>query len=215
MRPEFARAIDPVFLHVLGLLDRIAQNEAIVPHDERNMIRLYFGQAEAALGNSPEWKLAKYALVCWIDEVLTDASWTGRDWWTENVLEVEYFNDRRAYSDFFLKGQEAGTLPRKDALEVFYVCVVLGFRGLYREATSQGTLDTLEQFHLPPSLEAWTKQTSLAIRLGQGRPPIADNSRPGDGAPALQGKYLLIGTSLVTAALSAALLILVTWELTQ
>ena len=54
---------------------------------------------------------------------------------------------------------------------------------------------------LPADLEAWAKQTSVAIQLGQGRPRIGDNSRPGEGAPPLESKslmvsYLLIGVIL-------------------
>ena len=45
--------------------------------------------AEAALGGGLEWELAKYALVSWIDEILVETPWSGRDWWSNNVLEVQ------------------------------------------------------------------------------------------------------------------------------
>jgi hypothetical protein len=83
---------------------------------------------------------------------------------------------------------------------VFYVCVVLGFRGLYRDNAAAFLAD---QLGLPPNLEGWASQTSKSIQLGQGRPSITESPRPGSGAPPLDGKYLLIGTALLGIALAA------------
>jgi hypothetical protein len=71
-----------------------------------------------------------------------------------------------------MKGKEAASLASKDALEVFYVGVVLGFRGLYRDPTAAAIL--AEPRGLPLDLETWAKQTSMAIQLGQGRPQISE-----------------------------------------
>ena len=98
-------------------------------------------------------------------DAISEAEWTGRDWWNENALEVELFNTRLANEQFYMRAKEASALPRRDALEVFYVCVVLGFRGLYRDAFVAATL--AEPRGLPPDLESWAKQASMAIRLGQ------------------------------------------------
>ena len=49
MTPKFAQAIDPVMLHVLGLLDRISREERPSPPDERLRIRTLIDQAEALL----------------------------------------------------------------------------------------------------------------------------------------------------------------------
>ena len=127
--------------------------------------------AEARLGQRPDWQLAKYALVSWIDEVMLEAPWDGHAWWNENVLEVEMFNQRLAHEDFYLRARDAGSLPQRDALEVFYVCVVLGFRGLYRDPEIASTM--AEPLGLAPDLETWAKQTSLAIRLGRTRALVA------------------------------------------
>jgi type VI secretion system protein ImpK len=200
MTPQFAHAVDRIFLAVLGLLDRIGRNEPLVPAEERVRIRAALDHAESQLGQSPEWQLSKYALVAWIDDVLIEAPWEGRQWWEENALEVEIFNTRDAFTAFYTKAVEAATLPQKNALEVFYVCVVLGFRGLYRDSSAVVMAD---QLRLPPDLAAWTKQTALAIRLGQGRPPITEAPRPGDGAPPLEGKFALVGATLLSVILAA------------
>ncbi|HEY5312017.1 MAG TPA: DotU family type IV/VI secretion system protein [Pirellulales bacterium] len=205
MTPNFAGAVDPIFLHVLGLLDRLAGGDCPPAEEERLRIRSWLDQAEGQLGQSPEWKLAKYALVSWTDELLIEADWPGRDWWNENALEVELFNTRVTNEQFYIRAKEAALLPKRDALEVFYVCVVLGFRGLYRDPMVAAAL--AEPRGLPADLETWTKQTAMAIRLGQGRPALHDLGVPGRGAPPLNGQAQVIWSSLAAAVLAALTLI--------
>jgi len=198
MTPEFAAAIDPVFLHVLGVLDRISRNESLSASEEHNAVVNWLRHAEGQLGQRPDWELAKFAMVAWIDDMLIEAPWEGRLWWKENALEVEIFNTRERATRFYEKAQEAARMTRRDALEVFYVCVVLGFRGLYRDP--QAAL-LASQLSLPPDLESWARQASRAIQLGQGRPPISERPRPpGDAAP-LEGRFLLLGSSVICAVL--------------
>lgn len=208
MTPKFAEAVDRVFLEVLGLLDRIGRDEHPPVHEERLKIRGWLDQAEAILGQGPDWHLAKYALVSWIDDVLIDAPWDGRSWWKENALEVELFNTRLRNEQFYVRAKEASALPKKDALEVFYVCVVLGFRGLYRDPAAAAVL--AEPRGLPPDLETWARQTALAIQLGQGRPPISEASVAGEGAPPLDGPGRLIWSAFA-AAVVAAFTVIFAW----
>jgi len=200
MTPDFAAAIDPVFLHVLGVLERIGQNEALSAHEERDSVMNWLRQAEAQLGQRQEWDLAKYALVAWIDDLLIEAPWEGRLWWKENALEVEIFNTRERATQFFVKAQEATRTTRRDALEVYYVCAVLGFRGLYRDPQAAFLAN---QLSLPADLESWARQTARAIQLGQGRPPIQEKPRAASSAPPLEGKFLMLGSSVMCVALTA------------
>lgn len=202
MTIQFAQAVDPIFLHVLDLLDRISRGEKPSPQEERMRINALIDQAGALLGGSPEWELAKYALVSWIDEVLLETPWDGVDWWNNNVLEVALFNTRLCNEMFYRRAQEAAALPRRDALEVYYVCVVLGFRGLYRDAALAEMLT--QALNLPPDLETWARQTALAIRLGQGRPPLPAPARELRGAPPLRMKPLVAWAWLTAVLLAAA-----------
>jgi len=212
MTPRFSDAVDPVFLHVLRLLDGIERGEQPVAKEEQIKIRDLITMAENHLGQTQDWQLAKYALVCWIDEVLINhPNWDGARWWRENALEQHVFGGMRAYHQFYAKAQEATTLNRKDALEVFYVCVVLGFRGLYRDPVE--AVAEAEAMGLPNDLETWARQTSTSIRLGQGLPPIHDRGQMPVGAAALENKmrfisYLLIGV-LLAGVNAIALAILV------
>ena len=212
MTPRFAAAVDPVFLHVLGLLDRIAKGENRHAQEERASIRALIDQAGAKIGGGQQWELAKYALVCWIDEVLLEAPWDGREWWNNNVLEVELFKMREAAERFFFDAKEATTLPQRDALEVFYVCVILGFRGLYRDPDA--AMGLTHSRNLPADLDTWVRQTSMAIHLGQGRPVITEKSAPGEGAAPLTGQSFMVWAVLIGVLLSAVTFaIAIVWTL--
>lgn len=208
MTPKFAQAVDPVFLYVLAMLDRISREDRLSPQEERLRIRTLIDQAEASLGAGGEWELAKYALVSWIDEMLVDAMWNGREWWSENVMEIEFFNTRQCNELFFIKAQEASHQSGRDALEVFYVCVILGFRGLYHDALSAP--DIARSLNLPTELKDWTRQSALSIRLGQGRPSLSDPGREIEGAPPLRSRAIVIWpwlTALLLAAIGVVVLL--------
>jgi type VI secretion system protein ImpK len=200
MTPNFAQAIDPIFMYMLALLDRIGRAVKPDPREERARIRALIDEAEARLGTMTEWGLAKYAVVSWIDEMLIDAFWDGREWWSNNILEVELFNSRQCHEQFFLKAQQASTLPGRDALEVFYVCVILGFRGLYHDAETSAVI--AQSLNLPSDLKQWARQTALSIRLGQGRDALAVPGGEIYGAPPLRSRASVIWPWLA-ATLSA------------
>jgi type VI secretion system protein ImpK len=211
MTPKFSAAVDLVFQQVLDLLERIGDGENPSPQEERVRIRSRLDHAEAQLGRSPDWQLAKYALVAWIDEMLiVEAPWKDRDWWNENKLEWELFQTNDRYQLFYKKAKEAFALPQKDALETFYVCVVLGFRGLYRDpAAAAMAADALQ---LPRDLQSWTRETAMAIRLGVGRPSISEVNQPLEGAPPLNGPQMLVWGSFFALVL-AAIVAIVYWLL--
>jgi len=202
MTPKFAAAVDPIFLYVLELLDHISQNESIAAEEVRDRIGNCFRHADAVLSEKHHqegWELAKFALVAWIDDVLIEAPWQGRSWWEDNSLELAFFKTRERATEFFKRAKQAAQLTRRDALEVFYVCVILGFRGLYAMAEAAFLADQLD---LPPDVESWTRRTAKSIELGQGRPSIQAIPQPGAGAPPLEGKFMLLGASLAAVVLS-------------
>ncbi|MGQ9575793.1 MAG: DotU family type IV/VI secretion system protein [Thermoguttaceae bacterium] len=201
MTPEFAKGIDPIFLYVFGLVDRVERGEQPAPEEERVRIRGLVDQAEAIWGHTPDAELAKYAVVSWIDEMLIiEVPWQGSEWWKNNALEWEYFKTQDRSEQFYLKAREASGLRKKDALEAFYICVVMGFRGLYRDPNRAAALT--EALQLPADLETWARQTSMAIQLRLGRPPISEVSVPIEGAPPLNGPFSLIWASVAGLVLS-------------
>jgi type VI secretion system protein ImpK len=200
MSPDFAAAVDPVFKYVLSVMEGIETGKALPGQDVRLTATKHIDQAEVQLGDRADWKLAKYALTAWVDEVLIDSPWEGRTWWEQHRLEFQYFRTADAFTVFYEQAKKAAALPRKDALETYYVCVVLGFRGVYGDPNG---IQHAEEAELPSSLEEWARQVSMSIELEQDRPPLLQQGQPGPGAPPLDGKYLLIGSVLFFVVLLA------------
>src|SRR5439155_11845235 len=70
----------------------------------------------------------RYALVCWLDEIfILDSPW--KDQWSERSLEIDLYNSRERAWKFWEQADNASARPTTDALEVFFLCVMLGFRG--------------------------------------------------------------------------------------
>ncbi|MDA7923861.1 DotU family type IV/VI secretion system protein [Mariniblastus sp.] len=206
MTPKHSLTVDPVFLHVLNLLDRIEQGEDPNPQEEHVQIKTLLDQGEAIVGASEEWELTKYAIVSWVDEVLLTSSWAHRDWWGNNVLEVEFFNTRLCNEQFFVNAKAASQLSNRDALEVYYICVILGFRGLYQDATIASML--VAQHQLPSDLKAWKRQTAMSIRVGQGRPALSGLGREIHGAPPLSQRSSVVWPWLAAVAMATFLCVL-------
>lgn len=205
MTPKFAAAVDTVFAHALDLFDRLEGGDATIDLKvERDGLRKQLDLAEVDLANSNDWFFAKYALVAWIDEMLRELLWHQRNEAIENSLEFELFNTSDAFYMFYTKATEASQLPKKDALEVFYLCVVLGFRGLYRE---QNAADAAQAYDLPPDVATWARRTARLIHTGQGRPPIGEKIQAPEGAPPLTGRYLFMGSVILGVILLVALLL--------
>lgn len=201
MTPKHSRAVDPYFLHSLDLLDRISSGLEPNPHEERVRLRALLDQGEAIVGRGRDWELSSYALVAWIDEMLVEASWAHREWWSNNVMERELFNTRECAEKFFVNAKEASTLSQRDALEVYYTCVILGFRGIYSEPSIAAMV--AENIGVPADLNVWARQVAMSIHLGQGRPTLKGPVREIKGAPPLPAKNRVVWPWLFASILAA------------
>lgn len=200
MDAKFAEACDVVFAVALDLRERISVSEGDSAQEERSKIKAAIEAAEGVVDRSnPEWDLAKYALVAWIDDQMVHAPWEGNKFWDDNPLEVEYFYERVAYTEFFVKAKEAAKQPKRNALEVFYLCVVLGFRGLYGPPPEKWMEVDPKDHGLPPDAEAWAREIKGQLRLQAGRPPIDPKKQPIDHAEPLRGQ-----TNLTMAGIAFA-----------
>jgi len=214
MQTEFANAVDPIFLAALRLESRIENRDRIVTADERAILIRKIEEAEAKLGLREEWKLSKYAICGWIDSRLIEIQWQESGWWKDNCLEGKFFGTRDAHEDFFKKAIEAGSLPNKNALEVFYLAVVLGFRGFYADSDASYSRQTSKRLRIPDTIEAWCREQVRSLHLRQGRPVIPGIVQTGDSARPLNGKshlvlYAMLSTLLVALAISCFILLYV------
>lgn len=75
----------------------------------------------------------RYALVALADEVVLNKSDALRDFWVPRMLQLRYFNENVAGEMFFERLEALRRDPsRVDALKVYYLCLLFGFRGKYR-----------------------------------------------------------------------------------
>jgi type VI secretion system protein ImpK len=133
--------------------------------------------ADARPDNSGQFLGIRYALVCWLDELFTCHSpWAAA--WNEHKLEVDLYGSNDRAWRFWEQAKLAQSRPGNDALEAFYLCVALGFRGELREQ--------------PEGLQVWTNHAKT--RLGKVQEPawpLAAAIEPPTRVPPLRGRERL------------------------
>ncbi len=103
----------------------------------RKLIIYYLKQFEkncSVLGVKSEVvNSVKYALVAILDETVLSIPGEARDFWIGNPMQLEIFGDNIAGQEFYNKLDKLLANPEtnSDALEVFYLCLSLGFQGKY------------------------------------------------------------------------------------
>jgi type VI secretion system protein ImpK len=119
----------------------------------------------------------RYALVCWLDELFVlDSPWSAQ--WNEQKLEVGLYGTNDRAWKFWDQARRAETRQGRDALEVFYLCVMLGFAGQLREQ--------------PDRLQSWTTATRAVLaQVSEREWPDAAEVDPPTQVPPLRGRELL------------------------
>jgi len=134
MRDELAKLVYPTLAYGLKVRDALQKGETLDFDKEQAAFRGLLQTREAARrwpdysGDGEQFLGVRYALTCWIDEIFID----GTRWaqtWNEKKLETSlYGSNDRAYN-FWEQAKIAEARSEIDALEVFYLCMMLGFRG--------------------------------------------------------------------------------------
>jgi type VI secretion system protein ImpK len=73
----------------------------------------------------------RYALVAFIDEMMQLESGPTKEFWQSRLLQLEYFGETRAGEGFFERLEELKRDENKTVLHVYYLCLLLGFHGIY------------------------------------------------------------------------------------
>lgn len=84
--------------------------------------------------HSDAYTQARYAVTAYIDEMIISSRWTNREQWSARPLQYDFFKEYVAGEGFF---QHLDTIRRSmplnaDLLEVYGLCLILGFEGQYR-----------------------------------------------------------------------------------
>jgi type VI secretion system protein ImpK len=141
MTDAFASLISPVFQIVIDLQARLEQGEnpAMAPVREQIIVVLDEAERKAAVSAqlAHDFRLAKHALVYWIDEILINSPWKHAMEWRQHILEWDLFQERLRADRFYEMAHEAEVLANTDPLETFYLCVALGFRGRHVDSHAE------------------------------------------------------------------------------
>jgi type VI secretion system protein ImpK len=159
MREELGNLIYPVFRRGLSLKERLDQGErldlAVEQAELRGMLKAGESQRwPAYVGDGDQFLGIRYALVSWLDEVFSiDCLW--EDQWRERTLEFALFGTRIRAEKFWEQERLAKARTDTDALEAFYLCVMLGFRGDLREK--------------PAELDEWREAAEAQLNQGKAQ----------------------------------------------
>lgn len=79
---------------------------------------------------------AFYAAVGLIDETAMTADWRGSEQWRRDPLQVEYFGKFLAGEQFFQRLDDLHSGAETELLDIYFTCMVAGFKGMYRDDPS-------------------------------------------------------------------------------
>jgi type VI secretion system protein ImpK len=176
MQEETANPVFAVIDHALDVKERIERGETpVLSAEQATLKQLLSDESEFKRYTDMTTELdIRYALVCWLDELFILSPAWGEQW-TEQKMEVEMFGTNDRAWKFWEKARRALTRSDSDVLEVYYLCVMLGFRGELRDD--------------PATLQSWTAAARSQVERNQGQAwvPPAELDPPSD-VPPLHGR---------------------------
>ena len=143
--PSLVDLTTGMFSLIISLRD--GQDFGEVEHLRQQVVNFLSGldRAGAEAGFIREdMEAAKFALVIFLDETILNSRWDKREIWRDNPLQLSIFGERGGGSKFFKeleKLRQHGDLKR-DVLEIYHICLTLGFQGQYR-VSSPAQLQTI------------------------------------------------------------------------
>jgi type VI secretion system protein ImpK len=89
----------------------------------------------------------KYALSAVVDEMVMNSAWPHKLSWAEKPLQLEFFSENLADEGFYQKLDKLRQSGERniDALEIYYLCLQLGFMGMYRMRGEMEQLHDLQE----------------------------------------------------------------------
>ena len=78
---------------------------------------------------------AQYALAAFIDEILLNSNWSGKESWSGQTLTAQLFHDFNSGVNFFQRLESLRTMgtEKQNVAEIYLHCLLLGFEGEYKK----------------------------------------------------------------------------------
>jgi type VI secretion system protein ImpK len=139
---------------------------------------------------------ARYALVAFIDEQIMRSDWSGRAEWMQRPLQLDLYRENTAGENFFVRLRallRSGDRPI--AVEIYYLCLVLGFEGAYRDQAD------------PQAIEKFSRASRDQVRKALPDPTkISPHAKPKGSTRSVKTGW---GPLIVIAASSLVLILFV------
>jgi type VI secretion system protein ImpK len=191
---------------VLALAGELAQGAVPTTATQlRANVGELFGAMDAKgaeIGLVPEdLKEARYAIVALLDEILVRANWPGRAEWQSAPLQLVQFQENTAGENFFVRADAlCNQSHRLHVLQVYFLCLSLGFQGRY----AMSPPGELEATHRRLATIVQGAAVSTEVLSPHGVPADAGETLLQRQAPILRLGLACLGAALVFYSLLLA-----------
>ena len=136
----------------------------------------------------------KYALTAFVDEAILNSAWPERTTWMGQPLQLQYFGEHIGGEGFFKRLTDLRQSGSQyiNVLEVYYLCLQLGFEGMYRMQGLEKLLALQVDLH-----------NQITTAHGPINPNLAPNGLPGHNLATKVGRKFPLW---VIASLTACLI---------
>lgn len=149
-RHRIAKAFEPCFALILQIrsaeqMEEVASFRGTV----RDLLDASERAAREAGSTDEQIREALFAIVAFFDETIQESAWADKEQWRSRPLQLERFGRYDAGEEFFVRLDALRAAPVEQAavLEVYYLCLALGYRGRYQgkdRATVQALMAKLQ-----------------------------------------------------------------------
>ena len=219
MRKEIADYVFPVLRAAIEYKEGLRSNESVwrfrFGECQKKMLALLLAPVADplrpdVLGDQTGFLGIRYALACWLDDIfILDSVW--REQWNANKMEYALYKLNKRNNEFWEQAQRAQTRPTRDAIEVYYLCVMLGFRGKMHEKLIElnAWRDSVQTQITEPEAREYVAPQGLVV------PPTVDKTLVGEQQMQTWLKRLTIVGAIVLAVVAALTVFMVAPLLSQ
>lgn len=136
----------PIFDLILRLKAGIVTPSNDLRPKIASMLEDFEKRAERYRFNNKIVQVSKFGLAAFVDETVLTNNFPLRNEWEKNPLQLELFGEQLAGNKFFekLDAMLKQIDVTADAVEIYYFCMLLGFKGRYAVYEQEKLLETMQ-----------------------------------------------------------------------
>ncbi|HEY2867391.1 MAG TPA: type IVB secretion system protein IcmH/DotU [Pyrinomonadaceae bacterium] len=137
----------PIFDLILRLKAGIVAPSNDLRPKCKGMLDDFERRAERYRFNHKIVQVSKFALAAFVDETVLLNNFPNREQWEKSALQLELFGEQLAGNKYFekLESMLSQIEVTQDAVEIYYVCMLLGFKGRYAVYEQEKLLEIMQQ----------------------------------------------------------------------